>query len=47
MVTDTAFKAPSPMKLSACAADYQGTFGGKLDYIAVRPFPGIFALMLR
>lgn len=35
MVTDNVFKAASPMKLSTGEGDFQGTFGGKVPYIAV------------
>lgn len=34
-VSDTPFKSPSPMKLSMGLGDYQGTFQGKIPYIAV------------
>lgn len=35
MVNDGVFKASSPMKLSTGEGDFQGTFGGKVPYIAV------------
>jgi hypothetical protein len=30
------FKAPSPMKASACPGDFVGTLGGKVEFIPVR-----------
>lgn len=44
MVTDVAFKRPSPMKKSACVSDYYGTFGGKVEYIPVRSHLGSHSL---
>lgn len=38
MVSDNVFKASSPMKLSTGEGDFHGTFGGRVQYIAVRLF---------